>query len=63
MRALVDASAGGSLRKKTADEARAIVETMASNRYDAPSDFYSGRRAAAGVLELSQLDALLAQNK
>ena len=60
VRALVDASAGGSLRKKNAHEAREIIENMASNRYSNPYDSYGGRK---GVMELNSQDALLAQNK
>ena len=40
---LVDASTGRSLRKKDANEARVIIETLASNRYEATSDFYGER--------------------
>ena len=59
-RLIIDASAGGSLNTKTADEAQELIETMASNEYQMPSDRSTARR---GVMELETQDAILAQNK
>ncbi|XP_027351041.1 uncharacterized protein LOC113862096 [Abrus precatorius] len=56
---MVDAAAGGSFAQKTLEEARQLIEVMASNNYNHRKRNSSKR----GVLELNTLDALLAQNK
>jgi len=56
----MDHSSGGSLNtKKTIEEAIDIIETVANNEYL----YASYRSTNRGVMELSQKDALLAQNK
>ncbi|KAL4350375.1 hypothetical protein AHAS_Ahas10G0135700 [Arachis hypogaea] len=56
----LDHSLGGSLNtKKTIEEAIDIIETVANNEYFYASDRSTNR----GVMELSHMDALLAQNK
>ena len=56
----VDHSSGGSLnKKKTIEEAKDVIETVAENEY-----FYASERTQKkGMLELNSIDALLAQNK
>ncbi|XP_016199671.1 uncharacterized protein LOC107640682 [Arachis ipaensis] len=56
----LDHSSGGSLNtKKTSEAATDIIETVANNEY-----FYASERSTnRGVMELSHMDALLAQNK
>ena len=56
----VDHSSGGSLnKKKTIEEAKDVIETIAENEY-----FYASERTQKkGMLELNSVDALLAQNK
>ncbi|XP_057719647.1 uncharacterized protein LOC130934074 [Arachis stenosperma] len=56
----LDHSSGGSLnKKKTIEEAIDIIETMANNEFFYASDRSNNR----GVMELSHMGALLAQNK
>ena len=56
----VDHSSGGSLnKKKTIEEAIDVIKTVAGNDY-----FYASERGnTRGVMELNNVDALLAQNK
>ncbi|KAL4329612.1 hypothetical protein AHAS_Ahas13G0317500 [Arachis hypogaea] len=56
----IDHSSGGSLnKKKTIEEAIDVIETVAENDY-----FYASKRGnTIGVMELNNVDALLAQNK
>ncbi|XP_020202308.1 uncharacterized protein LOC109788081 [Cajanus cajan] len=58
---LLDASAGGSMRFKTPEEAIELIDVMAANDYDLPAERES--RQKRGILELGYQDALLAQNK
>nr|KYP72467.1 hypothetical protein KK1_005056 [Cajanus cajan] len=58
---ILDASFGGSVLFKTADEAITIIESMAST--DLRSQHGRGQAQRRGVLELSTQDALLAQHK
>nr|KYP37147.1 hypothetical protein KK1_041685 [Cajanus cajan] len=58
---LLDASAGGSMRFKTPEEAIELIDAMAANDYDLPAERES--RQKRGILELGSQDALLAQNK
>ncbi|BAT86827.1 hypothetical protein VIGAN_05014300, partial [Vigna angularis var. angularis] len=58
---ILDASFGGSVLFKTADEAIAVIENMAST--DLRSQHGRNPAQRRGVYELSAQDALLAQNK
>jgi len=58
-KALDHSSRGFFNTKKTIEEAIDIIETVANNEYFYASDRSTNR----GVMELSQMDALLAQNK
>ncbi|XP_020205130.1 uncharacterized protein LOC109790395 [Cajanus cajan] len=58
---ILDASFGGSVFFKTANEAITIIESMAST--DLRSQHGRGQAQRRGVLELSTQDALLAQHK
>ncbi|XP_020216684.1 uncharacterized protein LOC109800304 [Cajanus cajan] len=58
---LLDASAGGSMRFKTPEEAIELIDAMSANDYDLPAERES--RQKRGILELGSQDALLAQNK
>ncbi|XP_025647736.1 uncharacterized protein [Arachis hypogaea] len=59
-RKAVDHSSRGSLnKKKNIDEAIGVIETVADNEYFYASDRSNNR----GVLELNQMDTILAQNK
>jgi hypothetical protein len=59
---LLDATAGGSLISKTAEEAKVIIERMARNDHQGQHDRSPSQRKP-GVLELNTNDAILAQNK
>ena len=59
MRTLLNASAGGSIRKKEAEEARELIEIMA-HEDEASDNVFVGR---GGIMELGVHDANLAQNK
>ena len=56
-RAMVDASASGSLNTKTPVEAYQLLETMAANEYQMPSGRSVVKR---GVMELDAFDTILA---
>ena len=58
-RMLIDASAGGSLSTKTAEEAMELIEVMASNECLVSERGMPKR----GVMELNLQDAFLAQSK
>ncbi|KAJ8774906.1 hypothetical protein K2173_019910 [Erythroxylum novogranatense] len=57
-RTIVDAAAGGILMRKTSQEACALLEDMASNSYQWPSERNSGKR---GILEVDQVTQLSTQ--
>lgn len=59
-RTMVDAAAGGALMGKTIDEAYELLEEMASNNYQWPSDRTIPKKAA-GVHEIDAITALTAQ--
>ncbi|XP_058764942.1 uncharacterized protein LOC131638400 isoform X1 [Vicia villosa] len=59
---LLDATAGGSLMSKTAEEAIAIIDRMALNDHQGQHNRSTSQRKL-GVLELNTSDAILAQNK
>src|SRR3954466_1539146 len=59
---LLDATAGGSLMSKTPEEATQIIERMALNDRQSNHD-RTVRDKKPGLLELTNSDALLAQNK
>ena len=58
---LLDASFGGDIMSKTAEEATNVIEAMASS----DQQVQQGRLQAQkrGILELGSQDAILAQNK
>ena len=56
---MIDASASRSVTTKTLDEAQELIEVMASNDYQAPSERVNMKK---GVIELDTLNAILAQN-
>nr|KYP43848.1 hypothetical protein KK1_034667 [Cajanus cajan] len=58
---LLDASVGGSMRFKIPEETIELIDAMAANDYDLPTERES--RQKRGILELGSQDALLAQNK
>jgi hypothetical protein len=60
-RMLLDASAGGSLKRKDEREAMELIESMAQNEYRANND--RGAKKKAGMLELEANTALLAESK
>ncbi|KAJ4723309.1 DNA-directed DNA polymerase [Melia azedarach] len=59
-RTMIDAAAGGALMSKTPDEAYQLLEEMASNNYQWPSD-RSTQRKVVGVHEIDAITTLTAQ--
>lgn len=59
-RTSIDAAAGGTLMKKSPEEAYELVEEMATNNYQWPSDRVQPKRIQ-GVHELDSISALTAQ--
>ncbi|WVZ02813.1 hypothetical protein V8G54_023619 [Vigna mungo] len=59
-KAILDAASGGSFNLKTPEEALETLELMANNKVNMQFDRQNRK---AGVLEVSTLDAILAQNK
>ncbi|XP_058734316.1 uncharacterized protein LOC131606046 [Vicia villosa] len=58
---LIDATSGGSLLSKSAEEAVSIINRMALN--DHQVQYNRGTQKKSGILELDMNDAILAQNK
>nr|XP_023913707.1 uncharacterized protein LOC112025289 [Quercus suber] len=59
-RSMVDAAAGGALMSKTHEAAYELLEELASNNYQWPTERAMPRKAA-GVLELDSITSLAAQ--
>ena len=57
MRALVDASCGGSITTKTVREANQLFEELAKNNYQAPSERNTGRNQG-GLIEVDRMSSL-----
>ncbi|KAL5554331.1 hypothetical protein UlMin_041732 [Ulmus minor] len=60
-RTIVDAASNGALMSKTYNEAYALLERMASNNYQWPTERVPARRRIAGVHEVSEITSLTAQ--
>ena len=58
---MLDASAGGSIKWKTPEEAYELIENMTANDKEAYTERAHSQKK--GILELQSQDALLAQNK
>lgn len=58
----MDATAGGSLMSKSAEETRAIINKMALNDLQSNHNKNCPQKKS-GILELGSNDAILAQNK
>ena len=60
---MLDALARRKIMYKTLDEAKKVIENMASNNYEVQHDRTPTPMKKREVLELNSHDALLAQNK
>ncbi|KAL5577968.1 hypothetical protein UlMin_019667 [Ulmus minor] len=60
-RTIVDAASNGALISKTYNEAYALLERMASNNYQWPTERVPAGRRMAGVHEVSEITSLTAQ--
>ncbi|KAL5583489.1 hypothetical protein UlMin_015931 [Ulmus minor] len=60
-RTIVDAASNGALMSKTYNEAYALLERMASNNYQWPTERVPSGRRIAGVHEVSEITSLTAQ--
>ncbi|KAL5545591.1 hypothetical protein UlMin_005278 [Ulmus minor] len=60
-RTIVDATSNGALMSKTYNEAYALLERMASNNYQWPTERVPAGRRVAGVHEVSEITSLTAQ--
>ena len=58
---MVDASANGAILSKSYNEAYEIIERIASNNYQWPTNWTSSGRRITGVHEVDSLTSLLAQ--
>ncbi|KAL5564001.1 hypothetical protein UlMin_033748 [Ulmus minor] len=58
---IVDDASNGALMSKTYNEAYALLERMASNNYQWPTERVPARRRIAGVHEVSEITSLTAQ--
>ncbi|KAL5550722.1 hypothetical protein UlMin_000898 [Ulmus minor] len=58
---IVDAASNGALMSKTYNEAYALLERMASNNYQWPTERVPAGRRMAGVHEVSEITSLIAQ--
>ncbi|KAL5568453.1 hypothetical protein UlMin_025028 [Ulmus minor] len=60
-RTIVDAASNGALMSKTYNEAYALLERMASNNYQWPTERVPAGRRVVGVHEVSEITSLTAQ--
>ncbi|KAL5541254.1 hypothetical protein UlMin_042476 [Ulmus minor] len=58
---IVDAASNGALMSKTYNEAYALLERMANNNYQWPTERVPAGRRIAGVHEVSEITSLIAQ--
>ena len=55
---IIDASCCGALKRKSAEEARDLIEDLAKCNMKAPSEFSRGNSRGKGVMELSKMTAM-----
>ena len=58
---IIDASCCGALKRKSAEEARDLIEDLAKCNMKAPSEFSRGNNRGKGVMELSKMTAMEAK--
>ena len=58
---IIDASCCGAFKRKSAEEARDLIEDMAKCNKKAPSEFSRGNNRGKGVMELSKMTAMEAK--
>ena len=58
---IIDASCCGAFKRKSAKEARDLIEDLTKCNMKAPSEFSRGNRGGKGVMELSKMTALEAK--
>ena len=58
---IIDASCCGAFKRKSAEEARDLIEDLAKCNMKAPSEFSRGGSRGKGVIELSQMTAMEAK--
>ena len=55
---IIDASCCGAFKRKSAEEARDLIEDLAKCNMKAPSEFSRGNSRGKGVMELSKMTAM-----
>ena len=55
---IIDASCCGAFKRKSAEEARDLIEDLAKCNMKAPSEFSRGNNRGKGVMELSKMTAM-----
>ena len=58
---IIDASCCGAFKRKSAEEARDLIEDLAKCNMKAPSEFSRGNSRGKGVMELSKMTAMEAK--
>ena len=58
---IIDASCFGAFKRKSAEEARDLIEDLAKSNMKAPSEFSRGSSRGKGVMELSKMTAMEAK--
>ena len=58
---IIDASCCGAFKRKSAEEARDLIEDLAKCNMKAPSEFSRGNNRGKGVMELSKMTAMEAK--
>ena len=58
---IIDASCCGAFKRKSAEEARDLIEDLAKCNMKAPSEFSKGNNIGKGVMELSKMTAMEAK--
>ena len=58
---IIDASCGGAFKRKSAKEARDLIEDLVKCNMKAPSEFSRGNSRGKGVMELSKMTAMEAK--
>ena len=58
---IIDASCYGAFKRKSAEEARDLIEDLAKCNMKAPSEFSKGNSRGKGFMELSKMTAMVAK--
>ena len=61
LKGIIDASCYGAFKRKSAEEARDLIEDLAKCNMKTPSEFSRGNNRGKGILELSKMTSMEAK--